>query len=285
MNADFLQELQAALHKTLVEVPYNSACQFLEHFGGEQTKVHLGVSCVHQTVHSVELVRRKTGVGATLLRDGRHVAAYYREGNQLAVLDPYLLPSAPLLLDARDAKEGQAVVGVAAYPMRRMPDGSIEPSRLRATWDIAADTLQLDYLRHSPRRGHRYLHRSFGFNLAQHAVFPTPATLLNDVLLHPEQNNLSVRVLHPRHLALSEVIYPLACLPEGVKASSLVSKNNQGQISRHGQTGFDEDIAAVAEVLGEPRDAIEALLLRAAEVYRSVAPVDRVLPTYSLENE
>jgi hypothetical protein len=287
MNASFLQELQTALHQTLVDVPYNSAQQFLEHFGGQQVDVRLGVSCVHQTVHSAELVQRKTGVSATLLRDGRHVAAYYREGDCLAVLDPYLLPNTPLLLDARDAQDGQAVVSVDAYPIRQSQDnpGGTEPSRLRATWHIEAHTLQLDYLRYSPRRGHRYLHRSFGFNLGQHAVYPTPKATLSEVLLHPEQNNLSVRVLHPTHRTLSEVIYPLACLPEGVKASSLVSKNNQGQVSRFGEPGFNEDIAAVADALGQPRAVIEALLLQAAEVYRSVAPADRALAAYSLENE
>jgi hypothetical protein len=276
------------LRDTLLNVPYNSATQILEYFADRRLPPRLGMSCAWQAFWIAERLQEKTSAAATFLRDERHVAAVYRSGNELAILDPYLLHQVPIRLDAAAQHDGTVRQVVDAYPVRSNGAGARVPSRLRATWDVRTDVIRLEYVRYSARRGHNYVYRCF--TLRPEAVLtevPSPPAEVRVRLLHPEQNNLSVRVVHPVLEELAEIILPLAgvSLEKPAKNDDLVSKNNAGRVSRAGSAGFDRDLGLVAEAVDYSPRAVCELLLETAALYANVAPADRTLAAYSLDDE
>jgi hypothetical protein len=282
------ETLTLLLRETLLQVPYNSATQILEYFADRKLPDCMGMSCAWQTFWIAKKVGERTSAEATFLRDERHVAAIYRDQNRLAILDPYLLHQLPLCLSAAEAERGVIQDSVDAYPVRYDADGARRPSRLRASWDLRTHAIRLEYVRYSPRRGHNYVYRCF--TLRPDAVLtevPSPPEIVRVRLLHPEQNNFSIRVVHPISEELAEIVLPLAGVSRQNPATErdFVTKNNSGQVSRAGSAGFDRDLRLVSEaVASSPRSLCE-LLLETAELYANVAPSDRKLAAYSLEDE
>ena len=282
-----LELLQVALTKTIATVPYNSASQFLEFFENQFLASNWGMSCVRQSVWADEFYQSLGGNKGTYIREGRHVASIYRETGALLVLDPYLLHATPVVLRLCDAKDGRIESSVAAYPARQDRDGAIQWGKLRTTWDLKRQNLCLDYIRFSPRRQQNYLYRSFTLNLTEEAHFPSPKEAAKVRLVHPEQNNLSVRALNFKTQSLAEVILPLSgltCETPGT-IDGFISRDNQGQVSVFGAPSFDDDLAQVASSVGVSTGEIIETLLYTSRVYTRVAPKGRTLAPYSLVSE
>ncbi|WEV29168.1 hypothetical protein OYE22_31265 [Streptomyces sp. 71268] len=276
------------LDDVLVGMPYNSASQFHEYYGTRAAPERFGASCAWQSFAAGHAVAERTGVEADYLIDGRHVAAVYRDPECVTLLDPYLLHQRPPRLERAAAVDGEVRVTVDAYPLRVRADGSPAPARMRATWLLDDDSIRLDYVRYSPRRGHNVLSRSFTLRPdVRLAAVPPPAEWVRPLLVHPEQHSVSVRVVHPDTRRMAELILPLARAHGGAAAgaSALVTKDNQGVVSAYGSAAFQRDAELVADAVQATEADVTAFLLEAAAIHRAVAPAGLELAAYSLEDE
>ncbi|GAA4909314.1 hypothetical protein ACFPM3_11960 [Streptomyces coeruleoprunus] len=276
--------------KVLTQVPYNSAAQYHLHYGEGTSPERFGTACAWQTFTAGEEVARRTGVRAEYRVGGRHVCALYDDGETLTVLDPYLMHRAPLRLSRADAAaspDGTVRTDADAYPLRRRPDGSPAPSTLRAVWRPADGLLRFQYLRHSPRLGETVTHRAYTMRPGDTVTqLPVPAPLVRQLLLHPEQNNLSLRAVHPGDDALTEVALPFSGRPRGTLADprALIARDNQGAVSRWGSAAFDRELERVAEAVRAGRQDVVDHLVGAAALWDAAAPAGIEVPDYSLED-
>ncbi|MFF6788769.1 hypothetical protein ACFY9C_06820 [Streptomyces filamentosus] len=287
-DADRATVFAEVLDELLTGYPYNSATQLHEYFGGRTVPRPYGASCAWQSFEAGRLVAERTGAAVEHPADGRHVAALFPDADGLTVLDPYLLHRLPLRLDRAAAEDGVVRRTVDAYPLRVRADGSPAPSRVRATWRLDDDAVRLDYLRHSPRRGHNVLSRSFTLRPATRmAQVPPPAEEVRPLLLHPEQHSVSVRVVHPGERLMGEVVLPLAGRPTGVRgdAALMIGKDNQGAVSRPGSAAFGRTADLVADAVGVPYEELAGFLLEAAALHRAAAPASLALAAYPVEDE
>ncbi|MFD9631667.1 hypothetical protein [Streptomyces violascens] len=272
------------LDEVLVSFPYNSGSQLHEYFGPGPVPRAFGGSCAWQSFEAGRLVSEMAGRSVTYRIDGRHVAVVHHDADGITVLDPYLLHTRPLRLDRADARAGVVELAADAYPHRVRADGSPAPSGVRVRWRLDDDSIRLNYLRFSPRRGHNVISRSFLLHADQvlTSVPPDPDRV-RPQLLHPEQHSVSVRVLHPASRQLAELVLPLAT--SDLTMHQLVAKNNQGQVSRHGTAEFGRDSELVADAISvHPTDVYE-FLLEAAALHRAAAPAGLELADYCLEDE
>ncbi|MGW9434784.1 hypothetical protein [Streptomyces sp. NPDC055607] len=280
-----------ALHETLTtvltRVPYNSAAQYHLHYGSGSSPDRFGTACAWQTFETGARVAALTGAEAEYRVGGRHVCALYEDPEGLTVLDPYLLHRAPLRLERAAAVDGVVTAEAEAYPLRRRPDGSPAPSALRAEWRTADGLLRLRYRRYSPRLDETTVHRAYTMRPGETVTeLPVPAPLVRSLLLHPEQNNLSLRAVHPGDDLLTEVVLPFSGRPRGGLADpqALIARDNQGVVSRWGGAAFGRELERVAEAVAATPDEVTAHLLEAAALYDAAAPLSVVVPEYSLEN-
>lgn len=285
-----LRTLQAALTEVLTQVPYNSAAQYHRHYGSGTSPERFGTACAWQTFDAGERVVRRTGATAEYRVGGRHVCALYDDGETLTVLDPYLMHRTPLRLSrtaGADTPDGTVRAESDAYPLRRRPDGSPVPSLLRARWKPADGVLHLQYLRYSPRLGEQVTHRAYTMRPGDTVTeLPVPAPLVRALLLHPEQNNLSIRAVHPGDDSLAEVALPFPGRPRGGLAdrTALIARDNQGVVSRWGTPAFERELARLAEALAADAHDVTDHLLGAAALYDAAAPAELAIADYSLED-
>ncbi len=285
-GTDLLARVLAAV---VVEVPYSSASQFHEYFGETPVPAAYGVSCAFQ---SFEVGRRLAAAGGpqvAYLVDGRHVAAVVRRDDGLEVLDPYLMHREPIRLRLADARPGGTVAAtVPALPVRRAADGTPRPARVRAVWSPARGRLRLEYIRFKPASGGYAVSRLFTLDTEKELhVVPPPADVVRPILLHPEQNNLSIRAVDPQTLDVREVVYPLTAQPDGRPPArgGLVARDNQGAVSRPGGSRFDGTLQQLARSVGStPQDVVE-FVLAGVRIHRRVAPPGLELPDYSAVDE
>ncbi|WP_354596902.1 hypothetical protein R1Y80_10515 [Streptomyces sp. JL1001] len=282
-----MQEVQrSVLAELLTSYPYNSASQLHEYFGGGPLPPSFGGSCAWQSFEAGRAVAERSGVESEYRIDGRHVAAVHRDAEGITILDPYLLHRLPLRLERADAVDSTVSLTAEAYPLRVRADGSPAPSRVRVRWNLDDDSVGLNYLRFSPRRGHQVISRSFLMRADQVLTEAPPAAdRVRPLLLHPEQHSVSVRVLHPDTRQLAELVLPLAGQGQRIDAQSLITKDNQGAVARRGTRAFDRDREVVADAVGAPVQDVESALLEAAELHRGAAPAALDLADYSLEDE
>ncbi|MEU7582080.1 hypothetical protein AB0B50_31345 [Streptomyces sp. NPDC041068] len=277
---------RSVLADLLTSYPYNSASQLHEYFGDGPLPTSYGASCAWQSFEAGRLVAEHSGVEAEFRIDGRHVAALYRDTDGITVLDPYLLHRLPLRLERADAVDGAVSLTADAYPLRSRADGTPVPSKVRVRWRLDDDSVSLSYVRFSPRRGHNIVSRSFVMRPEQVlAQTPPPPHTVRPQLLHPEQHSVSVRVVHPGTQQLAELVLPLAGRKLRLDTRSMISKDNQGAVSRQGSRGFDRNREMVADAVGVPPQDVEGVLLKAAALHHMASPADLELAAYSLEDE
>ncbi|MFG3259805.1 hypothetical protein [Streptomyces sp. NPDC048172] len=270
------------------EIPYSSAASYHEYYGSGAPPWRLGRGCGWQTFEVARRIARHHGVRPTFLYAGGHAPAMYFEDGGLTLLDPYLPHLAPLRLRRADAVDGTVSAAVDAYPLRTRADGSAAPSRLAATWWLRDGVLLLEYARYSPRRAATVTHRAFTFHLGTELpFFPVPGGFARRMLLEPMQNNLSLRALHPGDRCLRELVLPFTGRPRAElrDPAFLMTKNNQGQVSRRGTPGYDEDLAGLADAVRATPEEVTAFVTDAAAIYDRVVPHTQEWPAYSVEDE
>jgi hypothetical protein len=280
-----------ALQESLRLVPYNSAVQFQRYLSDTKPDPRLGMACVFQTF---DVAERAIALGAaaepTFLREGRHVAAVFREGRSLIVLDPYLLHTHPLLFDLDAASEtGVLTCSSEAAPVRQDATGQRKPAMLTGNLKLRGDdgyTLALEYKKYSPTKDHYVLSRYFKLD-STHTTSPDLAEFdLDKDLTHPEQTSLSIRTLSDDLTTMGEVVLPLRGWQQGpFTRERLWARNNQGvsfpATSEQARTVWDH----VCESTGLDRETIEQHLLEASELYRKHADPTVDLATYNLDPE
>src|SRR5690606_4426337 len=249
------------------------------------------MACVFQTF---DVAERAIALGAaaepTFLREGRHVAAVFREGRSLIVLDPYLLHTHPLLFDLDAASEtGVLTCSSEAAPVRQDATGQRKPAMLTGNLKLWGDdgyTLALEDKKYSPTKDHYVLSRYFKLD-STHTTSPDLAEFdLDKDLTHPEQTSLSIRTLSDDLTTMGEVILPLRGWQQGpLTRERLWARNNQGvsfpATSEQARTVWDH----VCESTGLDRETIEQHLLEASELYRKHADPTVDLATYNLDPE
>ncbi|GIF02532.1 hypothetical protein Asi03nite_00700 [Actinoplanes siamensis] len=279
----------ASAHEdVLFDVPYCSAAPFHEFYGKGPPPRRLGRGCAWQSFEAARLVQERTGVKATLLFSGRHVAAVYPRADDLVVLDPYLLHREPVVLSRAAAVEGVVTAAGDAFPFRTGAGGEPRPSRLRLTWTVASGVLHSEYSRFSPRLGRYVTFRAFTFRPgATLPFFPPPRGLVRRLILHSEQNNVSIRCVDRGSGRLRELVLPLSGRPREwlVDRRSLITRDNQGAVGRGGTEEFRRDLAGICACVGSDPEELIGYVLGAAQLYAATAPEDLVVAEYRVEDE
>ncbi|GAB1639987.1 hypothetical protein [Krasilnikovia sp. MM14-A1259] len=278
----------ATQEDVLFDIPYCSAAQFHEYYGKGIPPNRLGMGCAWQSFEVAQRVQERNGVKATLLFSGRHVAAVYPQTDGMVVLDPYLLHRAPVVLRRAAGVDGVVTATQDAFPFRTTAGGQPRPSKLRLTWTPANGGLHSEYSRFSPRRGRYVTFRAFTFRPGSMLpAFPPPHGLVRRLLLHAEQNNLSIRSIDRDSGRMRELVLPFSGRPREslVDRDSLITKDNQGVVSHAGTEEFQRDLTGICASVASSPDELTEYLLGAAEIYAAMAPQDIVVPEYSVEDE
>ena len=263
-------------------VPYSSVSPLYEYFGDASAPAHFGMACAWQTFEVGARVHARGMGSVDYARDNRHVAAIGRSAGRLEVLDPYLLHREVLSVPA----EAGGSASVDALPVRKTASGERAPARLRATRARDGRTLQLFYSRFSPARQRTVLARFFSLDLVRLVTdFPPPEETVRRLLLHPEQNNLGVRVVDA-HGEVRELVYPLAdALRESVHPSRLVARDNQGRAAPADTLRFRAIVSALGRTLGCSAGDVADFVLGGVHIYVRVAPAGIALAPYSTGDE
>jgi hypothetical protein len=116
---------------------------------------------------------------------------------------------------------------------------------------------------------------------------PPPADVVRPLLLHPEQNNLSIRVVDAETLAVREIVFPLTggARHRAPSKDGLLVRDNQGAVKAFGAPGFDAVLGDLARSLGSTAGDVVDFVLGGARIYRRVAPPDLELPEYQAVDE
>jgi hypothetical protein len=98
------------------------------------------------------------------------------------------------------------------------------------------------------------------------------------MLFHPEQNNLSVRVIDPKHGAVISLIYPV-CLYHGLGRPSVehlqIVTSEQSLPIAHSQTlPFQTQLQRMARVLGVASDNLVQFVMEGVNIYERHAPAN-----------
>jgi hypothetical protein len=271
------------------EVPYSSTSQFHEYFGETPVPASFGVSCAFQSFEVGRRLAANGGPMVSYLVDGRHVAAVVRVEDGLDVLDPYLMHREPIRLRTEDARAGGSVVAsVPALPIRRAENGTLRPGRVRAVWNPGRGRLRLEYTRFKPSTDGYAVSRVFTLDTEKELrAVPPPADVVRPLLLHPEQNNLSIRVVDAETLAVREIVFPLTggARHRAPSKDGLLVRDNQGAVKAFGAPGFDAVLGDLARSLGSTAGDVVDFVLGGARIYRRVAPPDLELPEYQAVDE
>jgi hypothetical protein len=220
--------------------------------------------------------------------DGRHVLTVVDTAEGRYLLDPYLLHTEAVLFDDGTPATARWSGDVPALPTRTGATGAPRDSRLVVGWSRDTGELQLRYERFSPARGRMVLTRYFKPNLKTASVpHVPPAQVIRPLLFHPEQNNLSVRVISRGTLEMRELIYPIA-LHHGtrVRTEHLLVRNEQGEIFRQSDTvAFGDITRRMAAAIGASTAELLDYVLGGARIYEAFAPAFVPFSPYVVQDE
>lgn len=272
-------DLQAMYRDFLFAVPYNSCSQLYEYFGGIEPDPRFGATCAFQALH---LADRLEGAGASdvaLHRDNRHVAVTCVAEGRRYLLDPYLLHRDPLDMEAATLKGSTSS---PAYPVRLDDRHQERASRLELQSHRSGEAITLKYSRYSPSTGRYALARYFQLRPAIRETTLPPVDTIKALLFHPEQNNLSIRVLDRKREHVTDLIYPLYYYRGNpVRAEHLIVQTNTGEIVVPGTLSYDVKLKRMADALGTSTAEVEDFVLGAARLYEQHAPAGVQLHPYT----
>lgn len=260
----------------LFERPYSSVAQMHQFLGGVDPDPRFGASCVLQSLELAETLRADGFDDVVLHVDGRHVAVTCRCEGRPYLLDPYLLHAAPILLDDVMAASRGAF---SAYPIR----GGVA-AELRVRVYRTAPVVSLAHFVYDPVAAQLALNRHFKLRLDAAVDRGLSADDVKAVLFHPEQNNLSIRVLDRRDLCLTDLIYPIAHHHGDalICEERLVCRTNEGTFAPYGSRDeFETLVSRICGAIGATREELVAFMLDGVRLYEEHAPAEIPYHPYS----
>lgn len=193
---DLLAVTQEELTRTVYEFPYSSCTPLLRAFASESLDPRFGDVCVQQLFRTTDQIFRRTGVEFTFLRDGRHLTGVTEIGDYLLVLDPYLSHIIPIVIPLEGEGPVQTVK-VPAAPRVEDRNGRTHLSFVHTKLDSNTGDLSISQVKWSSRTDEFRVSRSFRTNRTRIVDRALTEIDYRPLLFHPEQNNLSVRVVDP----------------------------------------------------------------------------------------
>ncbi|MFC0600370.1 hypothetical protein [Streptomyces palmae] len=279
---------ETALHATLLEMPYNSAAEYHRVHGDGDPDPRLGAACVHQTIDTARRAESLGAPPATLLQEGRHVAAVFEDGGDIVVLDPYLLHLEPIRFPASEVAQGSSSVEVPAVPVRHDAEGRERPAKLIARYTGRADgyVIRLTYSRFSPTKNISVLSRHFSLRSSAVFVYDEFARDMTALLTHPEQTSVSVRAVSPDLRTTAEAVLPLHGFAERDFAAGDIWLRTGNGAMLHGSDGKAADVWRQLETsLSLDAATISDHLIGAARIYQRMADPSRDVASYPLDDE
>jgi hypothetical protein len=267
------EQLRSIYREVLLTTPYNSVSQHYEFLAHELPDPRFGATCCYQSVKVGTVLKSHGYRDVFYLRDHRHALAICQIGAESYLFDPYLLHTDPInLTEVADHPDGKAY---SAYPFRVTTAGEVKPSRLRVRYDPKKKVVSEEYFRYSLSRGKYTLSRYFKMRLDQPVYELPPAADIVPLLFHPEQNNLSIRVVIPAEKAVTDLIYPI-CYHHGdpfISAARLIIRDNAGGIiPTTDRQRFSHELSRMAEAAGVLPGELTAFILRGVAIYEEHAP-------------
>ncbi|MEN9578027.1 MAG: hypothetical protein RJA70_1036 [Pseudomonadota bacterium] len=268
------ETLEAIYRGTLASVHYSSIAQFFEYLEGKQPDPRFGTSCGFQALAVGKRLEEGDAEGVQYFMDGRHAAVTcYSDTGDLYLFDPYLLHADPINLSNAVCPDGQIY---DAYPYAVGARGERLSSQLRVRYFPAKKTISLEYMRLSATSLTRTINRYFKLRLDRPVDGPPPASVIAEMLYHPEQNNLSVRVLNAEDGTLSDLIYPIcyyhgAAIP--VAEHLLVRTSYDDAITPYADRDrFTRSLERMALVVKATAAELIEFVLEGARIYERHAP-------------
>lgn len=291
MDTKLFNIFKEALTTNLRDFPYNSATQFYTYLQEKDVDYAYGKACVFQTFDVADRVKNTKGIGdAKFLQDGRHVAAVYELPEGIVVLDPYLLHLEPIFFPWNDSLQEIQVKTVPALPIRTNSLGEENSSFLKVAFSQKSKkdyTIILDYYRFSSTKNLHVLSRHFKLNSKQEFNLDNNPENINELLTHPEQNSLSIRVVSsstpPK---MNEVILPLHdWMNSEIELLPIHVRNNEGRVCSHDSEQAEESWNHIKESTGFDAEDIIDYLRGAAILYSKIANKNIAIKPYNLESE
>jgi hypothetical protein len=266
--------MEKIYRETLAAVQYSSVANFYEYLEGQTPDARFGTSCGFQALAVGERLTAAGAQGVQYFMDGRHAAAICPSSSgELFLFDPYLLHVDPMNLSLATGEDGAVF---DAYPFASDGRGRVLKSRLRVRFVPDKRTVSMEYMRLSSSTLKWSLHRYFRLRLEQPLqTLPAPAEIAR-MLYHPEQNNLSVRVLDCRAGTLTELIYPI-CYYHGIAKPSVEHlivrmSEEDSVVPYHEQARFARAVDRMAANVGASSAQLIDFVLEGVRIYERHAP-------------
>ncbi len=266
--------IREVYESALYSVHYSSVTQYYEYLESRQVDRRFGTSCGFQAL-AVGRALEEAGIDdVRYYMDGRHAAVICRDDDgERYLCDPYLMHTTPISLIEAARPEG---VDVEAYPITIDENGVRHTSQLKVRYLESSNVISLQYLRLAAGSTKRTLSRYFRLRLDRPVEGPPAPEEVRMMLFHPEQNNLSVRVIDPKHGAVISLIYPV-CLYHGLGRPSVehlqIVTSEQSLPIAHSQTlPFQTQLRRMARVLGVASDNLVQFVMEGVNIYERHAP-------------
>lgn len=266
--------LEATYRETLAAVQYSSLAQFYEYLAGKSPDPRFGTSCGFQALAVGKRLEEQGAEGVRYFMDGRHAAVTcHSDTGDLYLFDPYLLH-----VDAINLTNAIGADGLLcdAYPCVTTPGGERLSSQLRVRYFPDKRAISLEYMRINAKTLTRSLNRYFKLRLDRPVDGPPPASEIEQMLYHPEQNNLSVRVLDTNEGSLSDLIYPICYYHGGAVPTAehlLVRTSYDDAITPYAERErFERIVERMARVVKASASELVEFVLEGARIYERYAP-------------
>jgi hypothetical protein len=282
-NIDGIQPLAPHLHSsepTLVTddisayrtgllLPYCSVTPVFQ-VGGRSTPPEFGDNCIGQA----EAVAKKIEVTSVhqplYLREGRHHAVVWNDGERTLYFDPYLLHRDPIDLNFVQ-QDSSRKKRFDAYPIIRDSNGAIRMGFLEITFAENGRFFVEKGRFHVPKNEYKVTRFSFDLN---QRVSSRSAPNDPEIAFAGEQTTLSLRVFDEASGGLSHLVYPIAKThPQRIiDETFLYVKTNVGEVLLRGSEQYRQAVHSIATAVGHSTEALESFVMDGVQLYEQHAP-------------
>ncbi len=264
---EFYEIVKSALQEHIYSVPYNSVSQFYDAFTTTKVNPRYGMSCIWQTDDLCKKILELTDCKITYYNDMRHMAAICEKDGCQYLVDPYLLHLTPIAIDKTHSVTTCTSLS-EAFPLRQdlLDENSGSFLEVRKKGSM----VKLCYFRFDPKISRHKLFRYFVLDLDNPVKnFPPDKALVEKLLFHAEQNNLSIRVVSKQDRQIRELVYPLSAESiANVSRHYLFARDNAGFVyTSDNQAGFRRMSQKISYQLAVQENEIIEFILEGVGLY------------------